>query len=343
LRRVALEDIPRGDWDRLFDVTPTATPFSRWTFHRAWWDAYGAAAEPRYLVLGGVETQAIVPLMLRRPSATSAGSVFLAATYHADYATALGRPSVMAAVAAATVTHLAQLFVEEPWLDRVDLRRMRSGDPFLEHLGRELQDRAVELGWRTELYREDVCPGITLGGDWNDLLASMSKKARHEVRRKLRRAQLKGPLRLRYMPLDGEATERFIALHQARWGSAGLFADNEEGERSRAFLHRLIELEAAEGAAAQFHLGEVSVGERVIYALAGFAAGGTCYFYNAGMEPAALDLSPGVVGTATYLRDRIAAGDTRFDFLRGDEPYKYGWGANDEVIHGLVVRPITDA
>ena len=53
----------------------------------------------------------------------------------------------------------------------------------------------------------------------------------------------------------------------------------------------------------------------------------TCYLYNAGMDPGARDLSPGVTGTAMYLRDRLEAGRRRFDFLRGDEPYKYEWGA----------------
>jgi CelD/BcsL family acetyltransferase involved in cellulose biosynthesis len=59
------------------------------------------------------------------------------------------------------------------------------------------------------------------------------------------------------------------------------------------------------------------------------------------MDPGARELSPGVTGTAAYLRDRIAAGRRRFDFLRGDEPYKYEWGARDEPIHRLLVtRPI---
>lgn len=336
---MSLEAIPRSDWDQLLAVTPVATPFSGWNFHRAWWDAYGLAAEPHYLVLDEPGVQAIVPLMLRRPSTASAGSVFLAASYHADYATALGRPGDMAAVAAATVTHLARLFEEEPAVERVDLRRMRAGDPFLAHLAREARERADVWGWRVELAQEDVCPTIALGEDWSDLLGSLGKKARHEVRRKLRRARDAGSVSLRYLPLDREAADRFIGLHQARWGSAGLFADTEDGQRGRAFLHRLVELEAVEGASAQFHLAEVTVGDRVVYTLAGFAAGGTCYFYNAGMEPTALDLSPGVVGTATYLRDRIEAGDTRFDFLRGDEPYKYGWSATDEAIYRLVIEP----
>jgi CelD/BcsL family acetyltransferase involved in cellulose biosynthesis len=70
----------------------------------------------------------------------------------------------------------------------------------------------------------------------------------------------------------------------------------------------------------------------------GFDDGTTCYFYNAGMDPAARDLSPGVTGTAAYIRDRLEAGRRRFDFLRGPETYKYEWGARDEAIYRLLVQ-----
>jgi hypothetical protein len=34
----------------------------------------------------------------------------------------------------------------------------------------------------------------------------------------------------------------------------------------------------------------------------------------------------------------ILFGKRRFDFLRGNEPYKYDWGAVDEPIQRLLVR-----
>jgi CelD/BcsL family acetyltransferase involved in cellulose biosynthesis len=68
-----------------------------------------------------------------------------------------------------------------------------------------------------------------------------------------------------------------------------------------------------------------------------FDDGETCFLYNAGMDPASSDVSPGITGTAMYFQDRLAAGRRRFDFLRGDEPYKYEWGAKDEPIERLLV------
>ena len=45
-----------------------------------------------------------------------------------------------------------------------------------------------------------------------------------------------------------------------------------------------------------------------MFVTVGFDDGSTCYFYNAGMDPAAREISPGVTGTAAYLRDRLEAG-----------------------------------
>lgn len=366
VRRAPLADIPRDAWDRLLADTARPTPFSRWTLHRAWWDAYGSTAHEQYLVCGRAapdgrslaadDIVAIVPLMhrhevepedaasftmLRRPAdgmpvRPDATAIFMAASYHADYATVLCHPDDLAAVCTAVVVSLAAHDrATEPW-DVIDLRRLRGDDPALPALAAALD--AGPGDWSVVQEQEDVCPVVTLpDGDWDDYLATLDKKARHEIRRKLRRAESVGEVTFREMPLDAASVEAFIDLHQKRWGEDGLFPATEGGDRSRRFLHRLTELEAAEGDSAQLQLGQVLVGDRVIFAGVGFDDGATCYFYNAGSDTDARELSPGVTGAGAYIRDRIAAGRTRFDFLRGNEPYKYEWGAVDEPIYRIVV------
>lgn len=371
LRRTAFEAIPRAEWDRLYALAPAGTPFSGWTFHRAWWDAYGSTAEAHYLVLAddvvsaaveassgstaerpareGSGIAGIVPLMVRSSarspedggSGSGSRTLYFGASYHADYATALAAAEDLPSLADLLAGYLARSLLSGE-VDRVDLRRLSESDPFLDLLAGALGTNAFR-GITAHRELEDVCPVVELAEDWHAQLGRLDKKNRHEVRRKLRRAEREGHVDLRYLPLDDGAAEHFIRLHQARWGSAGLFAGGQDGERSRAFLHRLVELEANAGPAASFHIGEVSVAGQPIYALAGFAARGVCYFYNAGLDPEALDLSPGIVGTAAYLRDRIDRGDQRFDFLRGDEAYKYGWGARDTRLVRLLVERSTPA
>jgi CelD/BcsL family acetyltransferase involved in cellulose biosynthesis len=370
---VAFEAIPRAAWDRLLAASPAATPFSRWTYHRAWWDAYGPTAHEQYLCVVGEDAPddpatspdhivAIVPLMhrhevepdddvtatpLRHSTHTlgrvrpEAKAVFMGASYHADYATILAAHDDLPAVARAVVQALAlppdPAHGDLEW-DVVDLRRLRDVDPALPALEAAFRAGAPAHGWSVTREVEDVCPTVELQGlDWEGYLSTLDKKARHEIRRKLRRAEAVGEVRFERLPLDHDSVDAFIELHQRRWGEQGLFPETPGGERSRRFVHRLAALEAAEGDGSQLQLGRVVVGDRVIFRTVAFDDGETCWFYNAGMDPEARDLSPGVTGTAAYIRDRLAAGRTRFDFLRGDEPYKYEWGAVDRPIHRLLV------
>jgi CelD/BcsL family acetyltransferase involved in cellulose biosynthesis len=356
--------IPRADWDRLYRATPSATPFSRWTFHRAWWDAYGATAHEQYLVCRSAANgplTAIVPLMhrheqepqdertatvLRRRqlSGTSvrpdAKAIFFGASYHADYATLLGAPGDLQSTALALVDALAgppdSAHGNQPW-DVVDLRRLRTSDPALPALEAALRQRGDDHGWEVIREHEDVCPVVTVddGADWDAYLATLSKKARHEIRRKLRRARSGGELTFTIERPTREAIDTFIDLHQRRFGDEGLFPPTEGGERSRHFVHRLAELEASEQDC-PLHVALVHSGDRLIFSALAFDDGRTCYLYNSGMDPDAAELSPGVSGTAEYIRDRLEAGRSRFDFMRGDEPYKYEWGARDEIIERLI-------
>lgn len=364
LQHVRFGDIPRADWDRLYSVSPGATPFSSWTFQRAWWDAFAATAEEHYLVLEADAIIGIVPLMVRQEPAPRRGArpepapgplagvsdhdsrsrrtLYFGASYHADYATLLAAMADLPSLAAMLALHVAERLIRGA-VDAVDLRRLAEDDPARGVLERALRDPAQPAGLEVRLEPEDVCPVVDLADDWHAQLQRLDKKTRHEIRRKLRRAERAGHVELHYRPLDDASVERFVRLHQARWGSSGLFAAGEDGDRNRLFLRRLAELEAAEGPRARFHIAEVEVDGQTVHAVAGFADRGTCYFYNAGMDPEARDLSPGIVGTATYLRDRLERGDRRFDFLRGNEAYKYEWGAIDRHLTRLVIDPATTA
>ena len=52
--------------------------------------------------------------------------------------------------------------------------------------------------------------------------------------------------------------------------------------------------------------------------------------------------SPGVTGAGLLIKERIEAGVRRIDFLRGNERYKYEWGAVDEPVMRILVRRTID-
>ena len=354
-------------WDTLAAANLAATPFSRWAFHRAWWDGYGANAHEETLVLvpaGGPSDATpvgIVPLMHRHevepgdvelrttmrhadgPALTSvppdAKAIFFGASYHADYATLLAAPADLPAVADGLADYLAHggdPGHPRPW-DAVDLRRLRRGDPAADALAQAFGRREIACGWTMNLEQEDVCPVVTLpaGASIDDVLSSLGKKERHEIRRKVRRAEAMGDVRLddSIDPLGD--LPAFIDLHQRRWGVRGLFPDTAGGDQSRVFIRRLFELSAPGG---PLRLAFLTVGGRRIAAGITLETPDEILYYNAGVDPDARDLSPGVLLVERYVRRAIGRGIGRLDMLRGDEPYKYEWGAVDEPIQRLLVR-----
>jgi len=363
------DDIPRETWDALVDRAPAATPFSRWAFHRAWWDGYGATAHDQTLVVTQADSTArddlpvgIVPLMHRHEVEPTdaesrstlrhgtglglthveptAKAIFFGASYHADYATVLAAPADLPDVARVTVDHLAGTSAAgqhhpAPW-DVVDLRRLRCTDPAADALRDAFGAAAAANRWEVIREREDVCPIVTLpeGVDFDGYLDTLGKKARHEIRRKLRRAQSRGEVRLEESADPLRELDSFIQLHQRKWGEAGLFPANPGGDAGRVFIRRLFETFGPHG---MVRLSFLTVDGRRIAAGIHLDDGRVIYYYNAGVDPDALDLSPGVVMIARYMEAAIALGRRRFDFLRGDEPYKYDWGAVDEPIQRLLV------
>ncbi len=369
-RRTTVDAVDRASWDALAGRNPWATPFARWAFHRAWWDGYGGNAHDETILVvdpaaearGKDAIVAIVPLMHRHgveptdalhhtalrketdeavtPLVPTAKVVFFGASYHADYATVLADPADLPDVADALVDLLSAAAGPheahpEPW-DAVDLRRLRDGDPALDALVAAFGRRAEAAGWDIRVEVEDVCPVAELpgGADIDGFLATLGKKERHEIRRKVRRAEAAGTVELVRSADPGADLDAFIDLHQKRWGADGLFPPTEGGAMSRRFFARLFELCAPESL---LDLRFLEVDGRRIAAGVSFEDAGAVYYYNAGVDPEARDLSPGVVMVERYVRDAIARGKGRLDFLRGDESYKYEWGAVDSPIRRLLV------
>jgi hypothetical protein len=366
-------------WDELAALNPWATPFSSWAFHRAWWDAYGENVHDETVVVVDPAADpdrpvAIVPLMDRHvvepsdaathttlrhadhgpltPVPATVCAVYFGASYHADYATVLADPADLAPAAVAIATAFARDRLlpkptradpnhPEPWA-AIDLRRLRSADPATEALADAFGKHEMASGWTLNVEVEDVCPVIRIpdGADMDALLATLGKKERHEIRRKVRRVEAAGAVELVESRDPLADLEAFIDLHQARWAERGLFPPTPGGDQSRHFIRRLFELFAARRGPAgwSIHLGFLTVAGRRIGAEIHFETADSILYYNAGVDPEARELSPGVVLLERLVRRAIERGKSRVDLLRGDEPYKYEWGAVDEPISRILVR-----
>jgi len=93
-------------------------------------------------------------------------------------------------------------------------------------------------------------------------------------------------------------------------------------------------------AAGWLQLMQMHLDGRPVASLLSFDYADTISLYNSGFEPAGpyAYLSPGNVLIAIAIRYAIELGRKTFDFMRGDEEYKYRFGAHDTAIYQIVLR-----
>ncbi len=171
--------------------------------------------------------------------------------------------------------------------------------------------------------REDLTFEKPLPGTWEDYLASLSKKQRHEVRRKLHRLERETGSYC-YRDIDQEeAVEEFIPSFLALFGRNPEKANFLTAKREQ-FFKRLITLTAREGFA---RFGLLEIDDEVAAAVLYFDYRGRVYLYNSGYVPEYGHLSAGLLSKVQCLKYSIERGSTVFDFLKGQEAYKSRLGA----------------
>lgn len=318
VRTLPLAELPASEWERLLATNPTASAFSNRAVHEAWWIGYGAEAIDISLAVydAAGALYAYLPLMIRPD-----GVRYLGATYHIDYATVLVDLDNAESATAAADALVAHLFADATALD---LRRLRRADRAHEML---MSAFATNTTRTAALSVEDPAPAIDLTNitTFDEHLERIGKKDRHEIRRKVRRGEGAG-VTISAKPHAVDDLAEFIKLHRARWGHHGLFTDDEKGARDEAFMRELF-------ARAPEDLITVIVARNQEFGA--FAAGlflrdaAAIRYWNAGGELAARALSPGILLFAHGLQMAITEHKQTFDFLRGNEGYKYEVGAAD--------------
>ena len=196
-----------------------------------------------------------------------------------------------------------------------------------------LRELAEERGYQTMVEVEDVCPVIPLPDTWDDYLMMLDKKQRHEIRRKLRRAEESGVHPIVVGPehdLKAEM-ETFIALHQKSTPEKDAFMDPQ----MQAFFVDLAHVLQKEG---WLQLTFVEMNGEKAASLLNFDYGDAIMVYNSGYDPGAYrHLSPGIVVMALSIERAISLGKEKFDFLRGGEEYKYRFGGQDTKVRRLLI------
>jgi CelD/BcsL family acetyltransferase involved in cellulose biosynthesis len=258
---------------------------------------------------------------------------FIGGVEVADYLDIIAPAHRLPEVWAALLDYLLQH--REDW-DVIDLHSLPQFSPSHEVLA----EIAAGQGLGIEVVPEDVSPVVELPGDWDTYLMGLRKKDRHELRRKVRKLEGRDDARWYLVNTgDPEALEKgmraFIALHRSSGLDKARFMDER---RAEAFMQMATRL-APTG---WLDLAILAVNNEPAAAYLSFNYNGRLYLYNSGYDPRFGAYSAGVALLAYRIHKAILQGIKTFDFLRGDEEYKYDFGAKDTYVYRAVLQVASD-
>ena len=180
---------------------------------------------------------------------------------------------------------------------------------------------------------QEVCPVIVLPRSFREYIAGLDKKNRHELRRKIRRAAENVEWYIVGPDHDlNEELDRFFALMAASSEEKAQFLADETNRR---FFEEIVPKVAGQG---WLQLAFLTVHDVPAAAYLNFIYNNRVLVYNSGIDPVNHGhLSPGIVLLGRLIEYAIAQGYEAFDFLRGDESYKYDMGGKNTSVFQLVI------
>jgi CelD/BcsL family acetyltransferase involved in cellulose biosynthesis len=219
--------------------------------------------------------------------------------------------------------------LKQKGISRLDLSSLRSDSTAATNLVGVAGNRGYEVSCK----REDVSFELDLPSTWDEYLAMLTGKQRHEVKRKLRRLWEAGDVN--YRLVDGS---------EAIPGTMGIFLKLFRGSREdkAAFMTARMEsffqsLAATMAESGLLKFGILEFNASPVAAVMCFDYRDTVYLYNSGYDPQYASLSVGLLSKALCIKDSIQRGKKRFDFLKGREAYKHHLGGREVPIYNCQI------
>jgi CelD/BcsL family acetyltransferase involved in cellulose biosynthesis len=211
--------------------------------------------------------------------------------------------------------------LKQAGIRRLDLAHVRPDSLVMKALAPLAESR----GYRVTGVRENVSLEMDLPPTWDEYLAGLTTKQRHEVRRKLRRLGEEGQVAYRFID-EGtaltSAMETFFRMFvESRQDKADFMT-----EKMKSFF---LTLAAAMAETGLLRLGVLELDARPLAEIMCFDYNGCIYLYNSGYDPDYTALSAGLLSKVLAIKDSIERGIKRFDFLKGDEVYKHHLGGRE--------------
>jgi len=211
----------------------------------------------------------------------------------------------------------------------LDLRHVRPDSTVLTALVAIAREREYDVLSNLE----EVSLELDLPFTWEEYLATLIGKQRHELRRKLRRLQKAGNI-------DYHFVEDSAAVHDIMDTFLKLFSKSRKEKAAfmtasmESFFRSLADT-MAEAKLLRFSILELDTLPVAMDMC--FDYNDSVYLYNSGYDPNYNSLSVGLLSKALLIKDSIHRGRKRFDFLKGRETYKYHLGGREVPLYSCQI------
>ena len=308
----------REDWEELLTGSANSTIFVTPQWQETWWRHFGMSHDLRILSIRAGDTViGIAPL------STDGGTItFLGGTDLFDYHEFVVDPRNQDAF----YRTLSDYLVALDWSSLV-LTSVSEDSSVLGRLPKLIEERGIKV----EVEEEDKAPISLLPSSWDEYVAGLNKKNRHELRRKLRRLEATDSFRQYVCDDPGTIAQHMPDFFKLMRASSDEKSEFLTPEREAFFLDVADQLTSR----GQFRLYFLEVEGVRVAACICFDYAGSYFLYNSGYDPAFAPLSVGLLNKALSIQDAIQQGKRRFEFLRGTERYKYDLGAVDRSIYRI--------
>lgn len=319
---IAVESLDEftSSWNRLRHSLTWRCIFVLPAWLKAWWEAFGGDCQPYLGTLwDGQKIIGFAPLMVNNATASFIGSPDVCD--YLDFAIAPGAESDFFEV---LLDHM-----RKKGINKLDLRPLHPDSTVLKHLTTIARKRGYDVNCSTA----DVCLELDLPTTWDEYLATLNGKQRHEVRRKLRRLWETANVEYHCIEVDREVEGRldvFLKLFALSRSEKANFMD----PKMESFFRSLARAMADIGL---LRFGVLQVNGVPAAMTMGFDHDSSHYLYNSAYDPQFGHLSVGLLSKVLCLKESIQKGMIRWNFLKGAEPYKYQLGGQEVPLYNCLI------
>lgn len=326
----------RSEWNALTADAASDNPFLTFDYQSTWWQTRGGGEWPQssqLVLVAGFEDDKLVgiaPLFHANNRLGKPALMFVGAIEVSDFLDFIVRPADLPEFIHGLLDYLKSDPAIPKW-EYLDFHNILGDSPTLDFL----EEEAHQRGWGHQQTLLQPAPYIPLPADYDNYLASLDKKQRHEIRRKLRN--------LAQSPRVDELT--IVDDPQTLPAETQAFIDlMAQDPNKRDFLTDSMQQHLQNTAQMAFNAGWLQLtfltldGQKAAANMA-FNYKNRLWLYNSGWEWEFRDFSPGWILLARLIQWAIENNLSEFDFMRGDEAYKYKFGAIDRHVFQVTLTP----